>query len=204
MRPNAVIILLSVLLIVPSGVLAEGIQITPFLGYRVGGDFEDNLTGIELSLSESETYGIIFNRDTSPGTQAEFFYSFHPSSLTANGNVTPGVLTDVDVEYFHLGGKQYLGQGTARSFVVASVGATHFSPHAASLQSDTRFSLGLGGGVELGGEGRIGFRLEGRGFVTFFNDETAIFCGSPGGCAVFVEGNALLQFEALAGVTFKF
>jgi hypothetical protein len=204
---QASILLLSfclLLLLAPAATLAEGIQITPFLGYRIGGDFEDGATGSELSLSEEETYGIILNKEGAPGFQSEFFYSFQPSRLTAGGVVTPGVLTDIDVEYFHLGGKQYWDRGAARTFVVASAGATHFSPHAAGLESDTRFSVGLGGGVELGGEGRIGFRLEGRGFATFFNDESAIFCGSSGGCAIFAEGNLLLQFEALAGVTFKF
>ena len=86
------------LLLAPMTVSAEGFQITPFLGYRVGGDFEDGGTGVELSLAEEETYGIILNKDIGPGKQHEFFYSFQPSRLTAGGAVTPGVLTDVDVE----------------------------------------------------------------------------------------------------------
>jgi len=192
------------LTLAPASALAEGFQITPFMGYRVGGDFEDIGSGIELGLSEGETYGIIIGRDTGPGTQAEFFYSFRPSSLTANGVVTPGVLTDVDVEYFHIGGRQYLGEGTAKPFVVGSLGATHFDPHSSSLGSDTRFSIGLGGGVELGAGERIGIRLEGRGFGTFFNSSGAVFCGPAGGCSVAVASQILWQFEVLAGVTFKF
>ncbi len=192
-----------VFLLAPTSASAEGFQITPFLGYSIGGEFEDYFTGTELSLSEDETYGIIISRDTAPGTQAEFFYSFQPSSLTANGAVTPGVLTDVDVEYFHIGGRQYLGEGTAKPFVVGSLGATHFDPHSSSLGSETRFSIGLGGGVELGASDRIGIRLEGRGFATFLDSGGAVFCG-PVGCSVAVASQILWQFEVGAGVTFKF
>jgi len=192
------------LLLVPISTLAEGFQITPFLGYRIGGDFEDGGTGVELSLAEEETYGIILNKDIGPGKQYEFFYSFQPSRLTAGGIVTPGVLADVDVEYFHIGGRNYWDKGAVRTFVVGSVGATHFDPNAPNLGSETRFSIGLGGGVELGGESRIGFRLEGRGFATFLDSEGAVFCDSSGGCVVLVASDLLWQFEVGAGVTFKF
>jgi opacity protein-like surface antigen len=200
-------LLLSVcllLLLAPVSALAEGFQITPFMGYRVGGDFEDAGTGVELSLNEDETYGFIIGRDAAPGTQAEFFYSFQPSRLKTGGAFTPGVLVDLDVEYFHFGARQYWDRGGARTFAVASIGATHFDPHSSNLGSDTRFSMGLGGGVELGAGERFAIRLEGRGFATFLNGDSAIFCGSSGGCAVFVSSEVLWQFETLAGVTFKF
>ncbi|MCJ7500025.1 hypothetical protein MUP29_07190, partial [bacterium] len=73
------------LFLTPVAAFAEGFQITPFMGYRIGGDFEDGATGTELSLSEEETYGIILNKETAPGFQSEFFYSFQPSRLTAGG-----------------------------------------------------------------------------------------------------------------------
>jgi len=192
------------LALAPASVSAEGFRITPFLGYRAGGDFEDGGTGAVLSLSEEETYGIILNKETKPGFDAEFYYSFQPAHLIAGGAVTPGVLAEVDVEYFHLGGRQYWDKGAIRTFVVASAGATHFSSDASNLESDTRFSIGLGGGVELGGEGRIGLRLEGRGFATFFNENSGILCGSQGGCVILMESNFFLQYEVGAGVTFKF
>ncbi|MCK5351520.1 hypothetical protein KAJ77_03025 [bacterium] len=193
----------GLMLISPQAASAEGVQITPFLGYSVGGEFEDYFTGTKLSLSEDETYGFIISKDTAPGTQAEFFYSYQPSSLSASGAFTPGVEVDVDVEYFHIGGRQYLGEGTAKPFVVGSLGATHFDPHSSRLESETRFSIGLGGGVELGASERIGIRLEGRGFATFFDSDGAVFCG-PIGCTVAVASQVLWQFEVLAGVTFKF
>ena len=203
---SALLFILSICmlsLLIPSAALAEGLQITPFLGYSTGGGFDDYNTGAELSLSEDDTYGIIISKDTAPGSQVEFFYSNQPATLSASGVFTPGVEVDVDVEYFHIGGRQYLGEGKAKSFVVGSLGATHFAPQASNLSSETRFSMGLGGGVELGAGERIAFRLEGRGFATFFDSNGAVFCG-PIVCSVAVASQVLWQFEALAGLVFKF
>ena len=190
-------------LFVPGTVTAEGFQITPFMGYRAGGGFEDAVTGETLDLSEEGTYGLIIGMDMSPGKQYEFFYSFQPSRLTAGGVVTPVVLTDVDVEYFHIGGRNYWDRGAARTFITGGIGATHFDPHSSSLRSETRFSLSLGGGVELGASERVSLRMEGRGFATLFNSSGAIFCGSSSGCEVFISSDVLLQFEVGAGISLK-
>jgi opacity protein-like surface antigen len=200
----AIFLTITTLLFAPATTLAEGFQITPFLGYRMGGHFEDAGTGVELDLDEAETYGIVLGKDIGPGKQYEFFYSFQPSRLTAGGIVTPGVLADVDVEYFHIGGRNYWENGAMRPFVTGGLGATPFDPQSSSLGSETRFSISLGGGVEIGAGERIGIRLEGRGFATFLDSEGAVFCDSSGGCVVLVASDLLWQFEVGAGVTFKF
>ena len=44
-------------------------------------------------------------------------------------------------------------------------------------------------------------------FATFVNTDGAIFCHSgpqAGGCAISIHGTALYQFEASAGVVFRF
>jgi opacity protein-like surface antigen len=174
------------------------------MGYRVGGGFEDAGTGEKLDLSEGETYGLIVGMDISPGKQYEFFYSFQPSRLTAGDTTTPGVLVDMDVEYFHIGGRSYRDKGAVRTFVMGGLGATHFDPHASNLGSETRFSISLGGGVELGVSEQVAIRLEGRGFGTFLNSSGAIFCSSSGGCEIYINSDLLLQFEVGAGVSFKF
>ncbi|UCF31729.1 MAG: outer membrane beta-barrel protein [bacterium] len=197
-------VLLSFLLLTPTFALAEGFQVTPFLGYRMGGYFEDAGTGLTLDLDEEESWGIILGKDIAPGKQYEFFYSFQPSRLTAGGLVTPGVLVDVDVEYFHIGGRNYWDKGTARTFVGGSVGATHFDPQSSNLSSETRFSLGLGGGVEVRAGEKVAIRLEGKGFATFLDSSGAIFCGTSSGCEVFIASDVLWQFEVGAGVSFRF
>ena len=190
---------LTSLCLLPASAQAYGI--TPFTGYRFGGEFEDIDTGTTLKLSEEQTYGIIFDRKMASGDIMEFYYSRQPSSLLASGPVTPGALIDIDVEYYHLGGK-YPMKSNAGAFYVGSVGLTRFSPGKDSLGPETKFSLGLGVGMETSSDKRIGFRLEGRAFGTFIDSSGGIFCS--GGCIVVTESQMLWQFEINAGITFRF
>ena len=195
---------LCLLILAPLTVSAEGFQITPFMGYRMGGQFEEEGTGVELDLAEEETYGIVIDMDVSPGKQYEFFYSYQSSRLTSGGTVDPNALTDMDVEYFQIGGRNYWDKGAARTFIVGSVGATHFDLQSSGLGAETRFSISAGGGVELAVSERVGIRLEGRGFATFFDGEGAFFCDPSSACVILVSTEVFVQFEVGAGLTFKF
>ena len=197
---SSILIALVSLCLLPAS--AQGFGITPFTGYRFGGEFEDINTGTELKLSEEQTYGIIFDRKMASGDIMEFYYSKQPSSLLASGAVTPGALFDIDVEYYHLGGK-YPMKSNAGAFYLGSVGLTRFSPGINDLGPETKFSIGLGVGMETAADKRIGFRLEGRGFGTFVDSSGGIFCGG-GGCIVVTESQMLWQFEVNAGITFRF
>jgi opacity protein-like surface antigen len=190
-------------LVIPTGAVAEGLMITPYLGYRVGGDFTDISSGIELELAESESYGLIIGKDNGTSDQMEFIYSIQPTNLTATGTVTSGVLVDVDVENFLFAGKKILNKESG-TFMSGMIGATRFDPSSSGLNSETRFALGLGGGIDHRISDRVGFRLEGRGIATFLDSDGAIFCGPTGGCLVFTESNVLWQFEVVAGLTFRF
>ncbi len=187
--------------VIPTGAVAEGLMITPYLGYRVGGDFTDISSGIELELAESESYGLIIGRDNGTSNQMEFIYSVQPTKLTATGAVS-FPLVDVDVENFLFAGKKILNKESG-TFMSGMIGATRFDPSSSSLNSDTRFALGIGGGVDHRITDNLGFRFEGRGIVTFLNSDGAVFCGN-GGCLVFTESNVLWQFEVVAGLTFRF
>ena len=41
--------------------------VTPFIGYRTGGEFEDAATGRHLDIEESEVLGLIVGWDVRPG-----------------------------------------------------------------------------------------------------------------------------------------
>ena len=127
------------LCLLPASASAQGFGITAFTGYRFGGEFEDINTGSELKLSEEQTYGIILDWQMASGDIMEFYYSRQPSSLLASGPITPGALFDIDVEYYHLGGK-YRMKSTPGAVYVGSVGLTRFSPGIDGLGPETKFS----------------------------------------------------------------
>ena len=188
--------------LIPTGTVAEGLMITPYLGYRVGGDFTDISSGIELELAESESYGLIIGKDNGTNNQTEFIYSVQPTKLTASGAVI-SPLVDVDVENFLFAGKKILNKESG-TFMSGMIGATRFDPSSSSLSSETRFALGIGGGVDHRISDNLGFRFEGRGIATFLDSDGAIFCDSTGGCLIFTESTVLWQFEVVAGITFRF
>ena len=196
------LVLIALVLLCLQPASAQGFGITAFTGYRFGGEFEDINTGSELRLSEEQAYGIALDWQMADGDLLEFYYSRQPSSLLASGPITPGALFDIDVEYYHLGGK-YRMKSNPGAFYLGSVGLTRFSPGIDSLGAETKFSLGLGVGIETASDKRFGFRLEGRGFGTFIDSSGGIFCGG-GGCVVVTESQLLWQFEVNAGITFRF
>jgi len=65
----------------------------------------------------------------------------------------------------------------------------------------------LGGGVQLRADKRVGVRLEGRLFATFLGHDADIFCHAGSvtdGCAIAVASSALIQWEAGAGLVYRF
>jgi len=205
-RPFQTFFLAALLLtaLIPTTSSAEGLDVVVFTGLRGGGEFEDELTGAELKLNEAQTLGLVVDKQTKKGTFWEFYYSKQPTKLTSSDPSSSGSQFDIDVEYLHFGGKNYINKEDG-TFLVGTIGATHFNPKTSGLDSETKFSLGLGTGVEFGGDSNIGLRLEGRAFGTFFDSSGAIFCGgSSGGCTIITTSSVLWQLELNVGLIFRF
>lgn len=176
-------------------------RLTPFLGYRVGGEFEDANTGTRVDLDEAQSYGLIVSKG---GEDAlEFSISVQPTKLNASGTVASTDLFDVDVMNLMVAGKNILNRETG-AFVSGMIGVTHFDPREADLSSDTRFALGIGGGVDYPVSKRLSFRLEARGIGTFLDSSGGVFCSSSRGCVMYADSSLLLQAEVISGLTFRF
>jgi opacity protein-like surface antigen len=204
-RPFQKIIIAALLIIalIPSTAKAGETDIVLFTGLRGGGEFEDIDTGDELKLKETQTFGIVIDKQMKNGKRYEFYYSHQPSELTSSDPST-GALFDVDIDYLHFGGKHYINKEDG-TFIVGTIGATHFSPKTAGLSDETKFSLGFGGGIEFMGTKNIGLRLEGRVFGNFLDSSGAIFCGgSSGGCTIITTSSVLWQLELNVGLIIRF
>jgi hypothetical protein len=198
-----IIATLLIIAVIPSTAKAGETDIVLFTGLRGGGEFEDLDTGDELKLKETQTFGIVIDKQMKNGKYYEFYYSHQPSELTSSDPST-GSLFDVDIDYLHFGGKHYINKEDG-TFIVGTIGATHFNPKAAGLSDETKFSLGLGGGIEFMGTKNIGLRLEGRAFGNFLDSSGAIFCGgSSGGCTIITTSSVLWQLELNVGLIIRF
>jgi hypothetical protein len=177
-------------------------EITPFAGYRIGGEFEDYYTGASIDLRDAESYGVALDFDLSPGKQLELFYSRQETTA----RVSPAFIVpsdwDLAVEYYHIGGLlNFKNFRQFRPFVAGGMGVTRIDPE--NFSAESRFSLSLAGGGKLYLNDNIGLRLEARGYWTFLNSSGAVFCGN-GGCHVAASGSAWLQFETNLGVFVNF
>lgn len=177
------------------------LEITPFVGYQSGEEFSDQVSGTTLKLESASSAGLIVDVNLASDTQLEFLYSTAKSSLAPEGGGP--ALTDVKVEYLHVGAVYVYSNGRVRPFFGATAGVTRFSPDAPGLDSDTNFSLGLAGGVKLFLTKNIGLRLEARAFGTQVSSDSAAFCNN-GTCRIFYDGDFIFQYTANAGVVIAF
>lgn len=175
-------------------------EITPFYGYRFGGEFKDTLTRNTVKISEENIVGFLVNIDRDAHSQYEFLYS-HQSSEVTSTTSTPNF--DVDIDYFHFGGTALWPNDNIIPFLAGGLGLTHMSPDISGSDSATRFSFSLGGGLKWFPGKRVGVRLEARAYGTLVNSGSAIFC-TNGNCNFSVSGNLFTQFETNVGIIFRF
>jgi hypothetical protein len=179
-------------------------SISPFVGYRVGGDFRLSDTGQLISLDDHAAFALAVDARADEGSEYEFFYSRQSTALRGNGFAPIGTV----VEYLHIGGTLALAdEGPIRPYFGGGLGVTRLSPGLAPGSIDTRFSVSLALGLRAPLTQHFSLRLEARGYITPLNTDTTLFCRSEQGgalCQVRGRGSALFQGDFLAGATYAF
>lgn len=184
-------------------------EVTPFVGYRMGGDFDlESVNGGpagDADLKNHGSFAVAVNLLIDPISSYELFYSRQETSLEEGSPLAP---FDLNVEYLHLGGTLVLSEELpVIPYMAGGLGITRIDPKTGGGSDDTRFSVSLAGGLRLPITDRFSARLEARGYLTFVNSDSAFFCASGdfgGVCAVRVRSDTLFQYELLAGASFAF
>lgn len=208
-RPMAAraILLVSIFLALPAAaeVTPYRFSLTPFAGYRIGGEFDDDDNDDELELDDGASIGLIVNAPFDDRTEWEVFYSRQSTDIDQS-TVTVGQDVDVTVEYLQIGGT-YVGDGeTARPYLAATVGGSRIDADG-GFDSETYFAFGIGGGLHVFPENRIGLRLEGRLFGSLVDSDSGVFCQSgpnANRCLISSSGDVFWQWEMFAGMTVRF
>lgn len=186
-------------------VATAAIEITPMAGYRMGGslDVDDGTEdGTSIDFIDGSSQAVAVDINIEPDKQVELFWS-HKKSELGERNETEHI--ELDVDYLHIGGTVLYPQNEFPlvPYIVGGIGAAIFSPDRDDLESEIRLSLSLGGGLRFFPFEHIGLRAEGRVYGTFFPDNSALFCRN-GNCKVYMDGDAIVQYEGLAGLIFRF
>jgi hypothetical protein len=194
---------LFVVLAVPAS--AQSVEVTPFGGYRMGG----HLTlagGEEVEVRDSGAWGMSVGFEVGEDGEVELLFARQPTHLGTSGLFTGQPLFALALETYELGGNLMFGEEKAplRPYLGVGIGLTRLVPGLAGLESETRFSGSMAGGLKIWLGRHIGLRVELRGLFTVLSSDTGALCGSLSGCLVRIHGSALYQAEARGGVTFRF
>ena len=180
-------------------------QIAAHGGYRAGGSFEDSASSDSLDLEDGTSLALALEFRFGKGDDRylQLWYS-HQSSSISDGVADH----DVDVENLHFGGTVPVGDmEKAQGYFAMGIGATRFSATGAGAEDQTKFSASVGLGLAIPVSKRAAIRLEARGYVTFVDTDTSIFCRSDNGtgfCRIVASSSAIYQAEVLAGIAVSF
>lgn len=169
---RALCALVFLLPLIPAAAAAQvnRFEITPFVGYRLGGEV-DNSADIgfdfrsDVEIDEGAHYGLMFDIPLSPNWQLELLASRQSTSFTVDeGLLSPSEnLGDVDLGLYHAGFLLQWGEGQVSPFVVATLGLARLEPDFPELDAENYLSGSFGGGIKVFLAENVGLRFEGRG-----------------------------------------
>jgi len=176
------------------------------VGYSLGGAASDS-AGDRIELANGISYGGVLSFLVRSRGHVELIYLRQPTTVNYQPLGGPvSALFPASVNYIQFGGEEELGSNErVAPFVMGSVGMTLFDPDTTGISSETRFSMGVGGGLKamLGKAERVGLRLQGRVWLNFFNSGGQVFCGSLG-CVATIQGSVITQWDFSGGVIVAF
>ncbi len=182
-------------------------EFTVFGGLRTGGEISVEESDALYKANDSSSFGLIWNTRQESNTEWEVYFSRQQTEVERKDPllVRPGI--DVDIYTLQLGGTYLFDGNGVRPYLALTLGGSHVKAESGSGDSDTFVSGSLGLGLKFREGERLGFRLEGRAHGVLVEDNSKLFCRTgpeENVCAVQVEGDLFAQFEAFAGVTFRF
>jgi opacity protein-like surface antigen len=196
MRP-----LLAIAFVVAAApVFAQRTEVALLAGYTTSGSIDKKAAGIsDLEVDGSFTWGVAASRFFSNHWGAEASWIQQQSGLTLGTSSASAELFDLTIG--QLQGSVVYRFGTQgarlRPFVAAGLGAAFLS--APNLDSETKFSWAVGGGLRWFPSKTFGARLQARYTQIQLNDAAAGLCDPLGFCQ-----SSLHQFEMTGGLALRF
>ena len=136
------------------------LEITPYVGYRAGGNWLD-IDG-DAELAGAASYGFILNYRETYKTQWELFYGRQSTEIETRNATLDGSFLELDMDYLHVGGTYVFREDKLAPFLSMSFGVTRLTPDDELLDEETYFSASLGLGLRYELKRNLGLRLEAR------------------------------------------
>ena len=197
-RIAACFVLVNALCVAPAS--AQSWEISALTGYVPSVELENRTRDVDAaSVSGGFLWQFIAGRMFSSRWGAEVLWTEQYSAYRLESGGNTGNLFDMSVLQLHGNVVYQFGRSGSRlqPFAFGGAGATFFS--ATDLQSEQKFSIGVGGGVKWFPWKDVALRGQLRYKPTFLDDKDSDFCDPFGFCQ-----SMLRQFEVAGGVTFRF
>jgi hypothetical protein len=183
---------------------AQGVEVSPFYGYRFGGSFVELYTPQPFDFDGAPATGVVFDVRLYDGDdfQIEGLFTHQAADvLVAPGPGRPVTQWRVSADHWLAGGLQEFSGGPVRAFTTGMLGLTRY---AAEGNSEFRFTVSAGTGVKMFADRWLGVRFDGRVLATFVDGSGNAIACTPGVCLVGLHVNVAWQADFTAGVTVRF
>jgi hypothetical protein len=194
----------------PASKAESNFEITPFVGGRIGGGFDvvNETTGDEdsVDLDNGASFGVDLGLYAHDNGFYELLYSTQETSLDTQDPALSGL--DVRIDYLHVGGTAFFPDDRFYvPYVSFTIGATFLEPQRGGYDSETKFSMSLGGGFRFPVAEHMAVVLGLRGYLTLIDSNTDLFCVSgpeQASCLVRSSGSTFFQTEGQLGFSVAF
>ena len=149
---------------------SQAIEITPTYGYQFGAKL--NYGSNYLKAKDSGMFGVSLGYEVRPDYMVEVSYFNMGTELRIRDRIaspTESRLSDLNIDWFMLGGTRYFGNDKVKPFFGGQIGFSVSSPKNVDrdiapngLDSATKFSMGAKGGVVVMFSERVGLILQGH------------------------------------------
>jgi hypothetical protein len=185
-------------------------EFTPFAGGRMGGGFDvaaADGTDSSVDLDAGMSYGLDLGLYRDGQSFYELLYSTQSTSLDSKDPLLDGV--DLRIDYLQFGGTAFfpIDSDLYVPYLSLTIGATLMEPDTGGYDSETLFSGSIGGGLRIPFNDNVALNLGVRGYLTFVDSDTDLFCVSnsqEAGCLVRSSGSTFFQAEGQLGLSVRF
>lgn len=184
------------------------VEIIPFSGYRLEGDFDDPDgdfvdLGEDAHVDEDSVYGVEVDVALAYNWKLQLLANRQETAFIVDeGLLAPDrKLGDLTLTMIHAGIAYEWGRGHLRPYVSLTGGVTRLDPEFSRLDAEHRLSGSFGGGVKIFLSEHLGLRFEGRGFWTSLDDDEF---DDHDHRRRYDTDEGLYQAEATAGLVFAF
>ena len=215
MQRRTLVLLIALIAIGATDVAAQKWEVTPFVGYRWGGNlndgvYEESVAGSEdLQFADGVDYGLTLGYFVKPKIQIQAFWDRQHSSFSIV-NDRLGIdnqITDCTIDYYQVGVMMLPLDPEIRLqlFFSFTVGATYISPSESQYESEWFSSLGFTLGVRYFFTDHVAGLIQTRGMSTVMTEQDHLFCDEVTQKCFGLPANTYMgQINLSAGVVFAF